>query len=61
MFLRHESKKDFFTALEKELTAPIALDCQELSFRDLFRRQAERLARSLVDRVPYECFRWPAS
>jgi CRISPR-associated protein Cas1 len=60
VLLRHEARKRFFAALEKELTTPIALDGEELSFRDLFRRQSERLARSLGDRVPYESFRWPA-
>jgi CRISPR/Cas system-associated endonuclease Cas1 len=61
VLLRHEARKRFFAALEKELTTPNALAGEELSFRDLFRRQSERLARSLVDRVPYESFRWPAS
>ena len=61
VLLRHESRKRFFAALGKELTTPFALDGEELSFRDLFRQQSERLARSLVDRVPYESFRWPAS
>ena len=60
VLLRRESQKRFFTAFEKELTTPIALGGEELSFRQLFRRQAERLARALLDGEPYESLQWPS-
>jgi len=61
VLLRHEALRRFFAAFEKEVTAPMALgDGEALSFRQLFRRQAERLARALLDGAPYESFRWPS-
>jgi len=60
VLLRHESLKRFFPAYEKEMTTPVVLDGEELSFRHLFRRQAERLARALLAGEPYESFRWPS-
>jgi len=60
VLLRHESLRRFFPAFEKEVTTPVSLDGEELTFRQLFRRQAERLARALLAGEPYECFRWPS-
>jgi CRISPR-associated protein Cas1 len=57
--LRRESLKTYFAAWEKELTTPFSVDGQDLSFRHLFRRQAERLARTLTQDEPYEPFLLP--
>lgn len=59
VILEREALKRYFTAYEKELTQPIALDGETASFRDLFRRQGERLARALTQNEPYEPFRLP--
>jgi CRISPR-associated protein Cas1 len=59
VLLRRESMKTFFPAWEKELTTPVALGGEELTFRQVFRRQAERLARRLLAGEPYESFLWP--
>jgi CRISPR-associated protein Cas1 len=59
MVLEREALKRYFAAYEKELTQPIALDGEAVSFRDLFRRQAERLARALIQDEAYEPFRLP--
>lgn len=60
VLLRHEALKRYFTAYEKELATPVALGGEELTFRQLFRRQAERLARALLQNEPYESFQWPS-
>ena len=59
MILERGSLKRYFAAYEKELTQPVALGAESLSFRDLFRRQAERLARALTQGEVYEPFRLP--
>jgi CRISP-associated protein Cas1 len=59
VLLRRESMKTYFPAYEKELTTPLSLDGENLTFRQLFRRQAERLARALTAGEPYEPFRLP--
>ncbi|HEV7504992.1 MAG TPA: CRISPR-associated endonuclease Cas1 [Thermoanaerobaculia bacterium] len=59
VLLGHDSMKRYFPAYEKELNAPLSLSGGELSFRHLFRRQAERLARTLVEGEPYEPFLLP--
>ncbi len=59
VLLRREALKRYFPAYEKELNAPISLDGEELTFRQLFRRQAERLARTLTQDEPYEPFLLP--
>jgi hypothetical protein len=54
--------KRFFPAYEKELTTPLAGAGDggaALTFRQLFRRQAERLARALQQGETYEAFRLP--
>ena len=60
VWLRREAMKRYFLAYEKALTEPLSLGGEAISFRHLFRRQAERLARALVDGKAYEPFRFPA-
>lgn len=61
-YLGHEGKKSFFAAWESELETPFSLgpESGEASLRQLFRRQAERLGRSLQTGEPYEAFRYPS-
>jgi CRISPR/Cas system-associated endonuclease Cas1 len=54
-----EALRRYFTAYEEEIERTFEVDGQEVSFRDLFRRQAERLARTLTAGEPYESFRLP--
>ncbi len=58
-YLGHEAKKRYFAAYEAELETPFTVDGEETSFRKLFRRQAERLARALQGGEPYRAFRYP--
>jgi hypothetical protein len=51
--------KRYFPAYEKEMNTPMSLEAEEISFRLLFRRQAQRLSRALVDGEPYEPFLLP--
>ena len=44
---------------EQEIERTFEVDGQEVSFRDLFRRQAERLARTVVQGETYRSFRLP--
>lgn len=58
--LGREGLKTFFAAWERGLAQPIELGEpgeRALSFRDLFRRQAGRLARALTEGEPYRGFR----
>jgi hypothetical protein len=55
--LHRESLKRFFPLYEEQLTAPLDFGGETLTFRQLFRRQAERLARTLTDGEPYQAFR----
>jgi len=57
--LSREGLKTFFAAWEHGLAEPIALEEGSATFRDLFRRQAERLARALTQGEPYRAFRLP--
>jgi CRISP-associated protein Cas1 len=59
VFLSGAGKKRFFIAWEEELARAFAADGEETSFRRLFRRQAERLARAVVDGGGYRAFRLP--
>jgi CRISPR-associated protein Cas1 len=59
VLLRREAMKRYFPAYEKEITTPFSVDGEELSFRLLFRRQAERLARALIENELYEPFQLP--
>lgn len=51
--------RKYFAAYEEELARVISVDGETLTFRQVFRRQAESLARSLVHGEPYRSFRWP--
>lgn len=44
--LRREAMKTYFACYEKELSSSVSLDGESLAWRQLFRRQAERLART---------------
>lgn len=57
--LKREPLKIYFRAYGDELSRPFELDGEELTFRQLFRRQAERLAAALVRDEPYRSFLWP--
>jgi len=59
VLLRREAMKRYFPAYEKEISMPFSLDGEELSFRQLFRRQAERLSRALIEGHEYEPFQLP--
>jgi CRISPR-associated protein Cas1 len=58
--LSREALKRYFVEYEKELTSPMALGEERLTWRLLFRRQAERLARTVLEEEPYEAFRLPS-
>lgn len=57
--LGRDALKRYFVEYEKELRTSVALGEESLSWRQLFRRQAERLARALVEDLSYEAFRLP--
>jgi CRISPR-associated protein Cas1 len=59
VLLGHEGMRRYFPAFEKELATPLAVDGEELTYRQLFRRQAERLARALTEGETYRSFRLP--
>jgi CRISPR-associated protein Cas1 len=59
VLLGREGMRRYFPAYEKELATPFAVDGEELTYRQLFRRQAERLARALTEGEPYRSFRLP--
>jgi len=59
VLLGREGMRRYFPAYEKEMATPLAVDGEELTFRQLFRRQAERLARALTQGEPYRAFRLP--
>jgi CRISPR-associated protein Cas1 len=56
--LDREPLRRYFAAYEDELGRKISIDGEDLNFRQIFRRQAERLARSLTAGEPYRSFRW---
>jgi CRISPR-associated protein Cas1 len=51
--------RKYFAAYEEEMARVISVDGESLTFRQVFRRHAESLARSLMDGEPYRSFRWP--
>lgn len=57
--LQREPLKRYFAAYEEELGRKVTVEGEDLTFRKVFRRQAERLARSLTAGEPYRSFRWP--
>lgn len=57
--LTKEALKTYFQAWEQTLTEPLVLGDARLSYRHLFRRQAERLARAVRGEECYAGFRLP--
>ena len=57
--LKREPLRRYFAAYEEELGRKITVEGEDLTFRKVFRRQAERLARALTAGDPYRSFRWP--
>jgi hypothetical protein len=51
--------KRYFAAYEKELTTPLSVEGEDLTFCQIFRRQAERLAHVFIEGDLYEPFRLP--
>jgi CRISP-associated protein Cas1 len=62
IYLTDAARKRYFAAYEKFITEPVACaeEESETSFRQLFRRQAERLKRAVADGAVYVpfAFRW---
>jgi CRISPR-associated protein Cas1 len=59
LYLDSDGKRRYFTEYTKELTTPFSVDGRDVTFRDLFRRQADRLAAAITRDEPYESFRLP--
>jgi CRISPR-associated protein Cas1 len=59
VLLTREALRRYFTAYEEEIERTFEVEGQEVSFRDLFRRQAERLARAILPGETYRSFRLP--
>jgi CRISPR-associated protein Cas1 len=59
LYLNREGKRRYFTEYEKLLNEPFAADGGTLTFREVFRRQADRLAAHLTRGEPYESFTLP--
>lgn len=59
LYLGREAKRVYFAEYEKELNTPFAAEDQSLTFRDVFRRQADRLAAAIIRDEPYESFLLP--
>ena len=57
--LTHEALRRYFTAYEEELEQTFEVEGETISFRRLFRRQAERLERAILNGEPYRSFRLP--
>jgi len=58
--LARDGLKRYFAAYEKEVAAPLlSEDGESEPFRELFRRQAQRLAKALVEGEAYEGYRLP--
>jgi CRISPR-associated protein Cas1 len=59
LYLDREGKRRYFAEHEKEMNAPFTLGAETVTFRGLFRRQADRLAAALTRDEPYESFLLP--
>jgi CRISP-associated protein Cas1 len=59
--LNEEGKKIYFRAYESFLNEKVETEGEGLSFRQIFRRQAERLARAIQSEERYEAFVWQPS
>jgi CRISPR-associated protein Cas1 len=57
-YLTDAARNHYFAIYEQFITQPTACaeDQSETTFRQLFRRQAKRLKRAVVDYVPYRPF-----
>jgi CRISPR/Cas system-associated endonuclease Cas1 len=60
-FLNEEGKKICYRAYEGFLNEKFETAGESLSFRQVFRRRAERLARALQTEESYEAFLWQPS
>lgn len=60
-FLNEEGKKIFFRAYEAFLNEKFETGGESRSFRQVFQRQAERLARAIQTEESYEAFVWQPS
>jgi CRISPR/Cas system-associated endonuclease Cas1 len=59
LYLDQDGKRRYFTEYAKELTTPFRVDGHDLTFREIFRRQADRLAAAITREEPYESFLFP--
>ncbi len=59
LYLGREGKRRYFAEYEREMNAPFPLGAETVTFRGLFRRQADRLAAALTRDEPYESFLLP--
>ncbi len=59
LYLDRDGKRRYFTEYEKLLNEPFESEGSTLTFRTVFRRQAERLAAYLTRGEPYESFTLP--
>jgi hypothetical protein len=59
LYLGQEGKRRYFAEYAQELSAPFAYQGGTITFRQVFRQQAERLAAHLTRGEPYESFRLP--
>jgi CRISP-associated protein Cas1 len=59
VLLSREALKRYCAAYEEELERAFEVEGETVSFRRLFRRQAERLERSILAGEPYRSFRLP--
>jgi CRISPR-associated protein Cas1 len=59
LYLDQDGKRRYFTEYAKELTTPFRVDGRDLTFREIFRRQADRLAAAITREEPYESFLFP--
>jgi CRISP-associated protein Cas1 len=59
LYLGRDGKRRYFAEYEKLLNDPFAMQDGPITFRELFRRQADRLAALLTRGEPYESFTLP--
>lgn len=59
LYLGREGKRKYFQEYERQMNEPLAVDGETLTFRQIFRRQADRLAAALTRDEPYESFLLP--
>lgn len=59
LYLNRDGKRRYFIEYEKFLNEPMSLEQGAVTFRDLFRLQADRLSAALLQGQPYESFALP--